>query len=129
MSPEYFEKIGVLKNDKSPTDFLSTLSQKKINTSHLHIDINKQLLYVIIAISFLFIILFAKQKKQAIFIQILGLITLLLVWILMKMELRVLEPFLLIILLYSIYIGQVQFDEKSRKFPIVLALHCALSVF
>ncbi len=29
MNPEYFEEIGVLKNDKSPTDFIKTLSQKK----------------------------------------------------------------------------------------------------
>ncbi|HUH75710.1 MAG TPA: hypothetical protein VLZ75_15045 [Chitinophagales bacterium] len=122
MNPEYFKEIGVLKNDKSPTDFLRTINQKKIDTSQLHIDIYKQLLYFTIIVSFLFIVLFSTQKRQAVIIQISGLLTLLAVWILMKMELRVLEPFLLIILLFSIYIGQLQIEKRDHKITILFSL-------
>jgi hypothetical protein len=122
MNPEYFKEIGVLKNDKSPTDFLRTINQKKIDTPQLHIDIYKQLLYFTIIVSFLFIVLFSTQKRQAVIIQISGLLTLLAVWILMKMELRVLEPFLLIILLFSIYIGQLQIEKRDHKITILFSL-------
>jgi hypothetical protein len=133
MIPEYFEEIGVLKNDKSPTDFLKTISQKKIDTSQLHIDIYKQLLYGVFAITFLFIVVFSRQKKQAVFIQISGLLTLLTVWVLMKMEFRVLEPFLLIILLFSIYIGQLQIEKRDHKitffFSLLIIIASALNSF
>jgi hypothetical protein len=127
MSPQYFEQIGVLKNDKSPTDFLKTISQKKLDTSYLHINGYKKLLYSIFALSFLFIFVYSRQKKQALFVWIAGLITLLVIWILMKMELRALEPFLLIILLYSIYIGQLQIEKRDRNISIIFSLMLSIT--
>lgn len=122
MSPQHFEQIGVLKNDKSPTDFLNTLSRKKLDSSQLHINNYKKSLYLIFALSFLFIFVYSRQKKQAVFVWIAGLITLLVIWILMKMELRALEPFLLIILLYSIYIGDLQIETRNRKTTIIFSV-------
>jgi hypothetical protein len=122
MSPENFKEIGVLKNDKSPTDFFNTLRQKKLDTSQLHLNIYKQLLYSFFAISFIFIVIFSRQKIHVVFIWISGFATLLIIWVLMKMELRVLEPFLLIILLFSIYIGQLQIEKRDHKITILFSL-------
>jgi hypothetical protein len=122
MSPENFKEIGVLKNDKSPTDFFNTLRQKKLDTSQLHLNIYKQLLYSFFAISFIFIVIFSRQKIHVVFIWISGFATLLIIWVLMKMELRIIEPFIVFILLYSIYIGQIHIEKRNQKASMIFSI-------